>query len=1052
MRRLITFAIEQRFLVLILALVLAGVGVSSMLALPIDAVPDVTNVQVQINTNAPGLGPLEVEKQITFPVEVAMAGLPRVTEVRSLSKFGLSQVTVVFEDGTDIYRARGLVLERLQAAREEIPEGLGQPVMGPISTGLGEIFQYVVARKGKEPSGSEAELTELRTLHDWVVKLQLRTTPGVTEINSFGGFEKQFQVVLEPESLQKYDLTLRAVMEAIAGNNANVGGGYIEHAGEQYVVRGLGLVTDVAEIEDAIVTAHEGAPIHVRDLGTVRVGPAIRQGAVTRDGRGEVVTGIAMMLMGENSRVVSSRVRAKLEAAGRSLPADVELVPFYDRTELVDRTIATVRTNLLEGALLVIAVLFLMLGNIRAALIVAVSIPLSMLFAFSLMVKVGIAGSLMSLGAVDFGLIVDGSVVMVENSVRKLALRRGTGAGVLATIRESGVEVARPIVSGVGIIIVVYLPILTLEGIEGKMFRPMALTVVFALAGSLLLTLTLTPALTSLALRKGDVAEKEGLVVRGARRLYRPVLDLALRERRLVTALALAAILGAAALVPGLGSEFIPRLDEGSLALQVVRLPSVSLEESVEHTTLVERALLAHFPDEVESVVSKTGRAEIATDPMGVEISDVIVLLKPRAGWKRAATKEELVTALDEVLSRIPGLRYGYSQPIELRVAELIAGVRSDVAVKVFGDDLDVLSARAEEIARVLRTVPGAADVKVEQVSGLPSLEIRVDPSRTARHGIHAADVLALVEAIGRKEVTTVLEGERRFDLVVTLPERVREDPRAVGSLLVATPDGGRVPLSELADVEVIEGPAQVSREMGQRRVVVEANVRGRDIGSFVAEARGAIDRSVELPAGYRLGWGGQFENLERARTRLLIVVPLALSLILVLLFTTFGSMRQALLVFSGIPFAAVGGVLSLHLRGLPFSISAGVGFIALSGVAVLNGVVLVSHMNRLREEGKPVLEAVREGALVRLRPVLATALVASLGFVPMAMSASAGAEVQRPLATVVVGGLITSTLLTLVVLPALYVGVGVGAGVAGSGSGSGEKRGTGGSLRADGE
>jgi len=1021
MNRIITFALEQRFLVLILTLVMAGVGVYSMLRLPIDAVPDVTNVQVQVNTNAPALGPLEVEQQITFPIEVAMSGLPGITEIRSLSKFGLSQVTVVFEDGTDIYFARQLVLERLQAAKEEIPEGFGQPMMGPISSGLGEIYQYVLARRSVTGTAApDDDLTELRTLHDWVVKFQLRTIPGITEVNSFGGFEKQYQVLIDPAKLLKYDLTLRHVMEAIGENNANVGGGYITHAAEQYVVRGVGLVSSIAQIENIIVAAHDGAPIFVRDLGQVVVGPAIRQGAVTQDGKGEVVTGITMMLFGENTRVVANRVKERMAEVQKSLPADLEVKPFYDRTDLVNRTIGTVEKNLLEGAILVVVILFALLGNVRAALIVALAIPLSMLFAFSLMVKYGIAGSLMSLGALDFGLIVDGSVVMVENSVRHLSERHETKKTLFATVLESCTEVARPIIFGVGIIIIVYLPILTLEGIEGKMFRPMALTVVFALVGSLILTLTLTPALTLIALR-GKISEKESFIIRGAKAVYGPVLRWALREHVLIAVVALAAIVFAVALVPRMGSEFIPRLDEGAIAMQVMRLPSVALEESVQHTTLVERALLKRFPDEIETVVSKTGRAEIATDPMGVEISDVLVMLHPPERWKKVKTKEELVTAIDEVLRKIPGLAYGYSQPIELRVAELIAGVRSDVAIKVFGDDMDVLKSNADQVAAIVQGIPGAADVKVEQVTGLPFLEIKVDQAKIARYGVNAADVLQIVETLGGKEAGAVLEGARRFDLVVKYPENVRQDREAMGSLLVPTPDGGRIPLSQLASIRVAEGPAQISRELSKRRIVVEVNVRGRDIGTFVADAKAAIHARMKLPSGYWFDWGGTFENLERARLRLFIVVPISLFLIFVLLFTTFGSAKQALLVFSGVPFAAVGGVVSLYLRGMPFSISAGVGFIALFGVAVLNGVVMLTYINQLHEKGRSVMEAVQEGAMTRLRPVLMTALVASLGFVPMALATTAGAEVQRPLATVVIGGLFTSTILTLLMLPALY-------------------------------
>jgi cobalt-zinc-cadmium resistance protein CzcA len=1012
-RRLLAFVLAQPLLVIALTTLLVGVGVWSALRLPIDAIPDVTNVQVQINTNAPALSPLEVERQITLPVEIAMAGLPDVEEVRSLSKFGLSQVTVVFADHVNIFFARQLVQERLQEAREQIAPGLGTPEMGPISSGLGEIFQYSVeAEKG--------DLTDLRTLQDWVIKPQLRSVAGVAEVNSFGGFEKQYHVLVRPDALVKYNVTLRQVFEALAANNVNKGGGYIVKAAEQFVIRGVGQVQGIGQIQGIVVTSHDGVPVRVRDLAEVTIGSAIRQGAVTKDGGGEAVTGIVMMLLGANSRVVVDDVKRRFAAIGKSLPEGVTLKPFYDRTDLVARTIRTVQTNLVEGAALVVAVLFLLLGNIRAAIIVALSIPLSMLFAVSAMVKLGVAGSLMSLGAIDFGLIVDGSVVMVENTLRRLAERRREG-GVTATVLEACAEVARPIIFGVGIIIVVYLPILSLQGIEGKLFTPMAITVVLALVGSLILTFTLTPVLSALFLR-GRVTEREVFLMRWLRRWYRPALAWSLAHGRMVIVAALVAVIMAGLAVPFLGAEFIPRLDEGALAVQILRLPSVSLEESLQQATLVEKRLREAFPTEIATIVSKTGRPEIATDPMGVNISDVIIMLTPPDQWKRARSKAALEAEMTRVLNRIPGLAYGFSQPIELRVNELIAGVRSDLAIKLFGEDLDVLRGKADEIVAAVSGIAGASAFKAQQVTGLPVLQITVEPERIARYGINAADVMNVVEAIGGIEASQILEGQRRVALVLRLPEASRRDRDAIGNLLVSAPGGERVPLASVTRIEEAEGPAEISHVNASRLIIVEGNVRGRDIGSFVSDVRALFDvKKVALPTGYRVEFGGQFENLERARARLLIVVPLSLFLIFLLLFTTFGSMRQALLVFTGIPLATVGGVFALLLRGMPFSISAAVGFIALFGVAVLNGVVMVSYINTLRREGRGLRAAVHEGAMVRLRPVVTTALVASLGFVPMALSHGAGAEVQRPLATVVIGGLITSTILTLMVLPVLY-------------------------------
>ncbi len=1014
MRALIGFVLKNRLLVLAFTVLLVGVGVWSALRLPIDAIPDVTNVQVQINTNAAALSPIEVERQVTLPVELAMFGLPDLEEIRSISKFGLSQVTVVFHEGTDIYFARQQVQERLQQAREQIPEGYGTPEMGPISTGLGEIFQYSM-------ESSHLDATELRTLQDWVIAPQLRGIPGVAEVNSFGGFEKQYQVLLRPEALVQYDLTLPQVLDAIAANNQNAGGGYLTRGAEQLVIRGVGQVQDLEQIRNIVLTSRQGTPVKVRDIADVVIGSTIRQGAVTKDGTGEIVTGIVMMRMGSNSRTVVNAVKEKFEQVSKNLPDGVKLSAFYDRTELVDRTIKTVEKNLIEGAALVIAVLFLLLGNLRAALIVALAIPLSMMFAVSMMVKAGIAGSLMSLGAIDFGLVVDGSVVMVENSMRRLGHRRPE-ENFLHTVLDACAEVARPILFGVGIIIVVYLPILTLQGVEGKLFKPMALTVVFALVGSLLLTFLLTPVLISLGLR-GKVEEKDVWLIRKAKSYYEPALEWTLaHSRRVLVGASVVFAVGVAG-IPFLGSEFVPRLDEGSFALQVMRLPSVSLDESVRQTTQLEQVLLKQFPHEIADVISKTGRAEIATDPMGVNISDMFVMLTPEKQWTRAKTKAELETQMAAAVGKVPGLVVSFSQPIELRVNELVAGVRSDLAIKIYGDDLDQLSAAADQVVSAVSKIDGATGFKAQQLGGLPQLQITVIPEQLARYGINAADVMQVVEALGGVQVSQVLEGQRRFALTVRYPEQVRATPGAIASLLISAPGGERVPVGTVARLEEVQGPAELSHENGSRLVIVEGNVRGRDMGGFVTDVRTIFDDGVvKLPPGYRTEFGGQFENLERASRRLMLVVPLSLLLIFVLLFATFNSVRQAALVFSGIPLATVGGVAALLIRGMPFSISAGVGFIALFGVAVLNGVVMVSYINELRQRGLSVDRAVREGGLTRLRPVLMTAFVASFGFVPMAISRGAGAEVQQPLATVVIGGLVTATLLTLFVLPLLYL------------------------------
>ena len=1016
---LIRFAIAQRLLVMLLVMMMAGAGVYSLLHLPLDAVPDVTNVQVQVLTSAPALAATEIERQITFPVEVAMSGLPGITELRSVSMFGLSAVTVVFSDATDIYAARQLVLERLSQARDDIPESVGTPEMGPIATGLGEIYQYEL----RAAAGSPYDLAALRTIQDWDVRRQLLGVPGITEVNSFGGIEQQFQIRVAPERLQAYDLNLRDVYDAVIRNNANVGGGYIEHGPEQYVLRSIGLASSIEDLRRIVVkTGENGAPVYVSDVANVAAGGALRQGAVTAQGNGEIVAGIAIMLVGQNSRAVVQRVKERIDVIKKTLPEGVDLVPFYDRTELVDRTIATVQRNLLEGAALVVIVLILLLGHWRGALLVATIIPLSMLFAATLMRLFNVSGNLMSLGALDFGLIVDGAVVMVENAVRRRAeaQRDHPDEAPTATILAGCLEVGRPVVFAVAIITIVYLPLLTLTGIEGKMFRPMALTVVFALLGSLILSLTYIPAALTFVLR-GRVSEVESPIVRIAKRRYRPALDFVRARRVIAVSVAIVLLAVSIVLFPLLGTEFIPRLDEGALAVEARLLPSASLSESIRVYSAAERTL-RQFP-EVTNIVSKIGRAEVATDPVGVDAADMFIALKPHGEWTSATTREELIEKMSEALEGgAPEGAFSFSQPIEMRMSELISGVRSDIAIKLFGDDLEALRRTAERIAQVVGRIPGAADVKVEQVAGLPQLQVTPNREAIARYGANVEDVNDLVEAISAgKDAGLVYRGEQRFGLTVKFDENAGRGEEAIRNLVLDTPGGARVPLSALATIELVEGPAQISREDTRRRIAIEMNVRGRDIGSFVADAQQALASQVTLPAGYYVTWGGQFENLQRASARLLIVVPIALFLIFILLFSAFGSVRDALIVYTGIPFAIVGGVLALAARGLPFSISAGVGFIALFGVAVLNGVVMISYINELRQRGRSLEEAVTIGAATRLRPVLMTALVASLGFLPMALATSAGAEVQRPLATVVIGGLLTSTLLTLLLLPTLY-------------------------------
>lgn len=1033
--RIIRFAIEQRYLVLLAVLGMAGLGIASYQKLPIDAVPDITNVQVQVNTSAPGFTPLETEQRITYPVETAMAGLPGLQQTRSISRSGLSQVTVIFRDGTDLFFARQLVNERLQQAREQLPEGV-ESAMGPISTGLGEIFLWTIEAEpgARKEDGSEYTPTDLRVIQDWVIKPQLRNVPGVAEVNTIGGFAKQFQVAPDTRRLAAYRLTLADVIAALERNNANVGAGYIERNGEQLLVRAPGQVGNLEDIANIVVANVDGTPIRLRNVAEVDLGRELRTGAATEDGR-EVVLGTVFMLIGENSRTVAKAAAAKLDEINRTLPAGVKAVTVYDRTQLVDKAIATVKRNLTEGAILVVAVLFLFLGNIRAALITAMVIPLAMLFTFTGMFSNRISANLMSLGALDFGIIVDGAVVIVENAIRRLAHAQQHHGRLLSRsermheVFAASKEARRALIYGQLIIMVVYLPIFALTGVEGKMFHPMAFTVVLALLGAMILSVTFVPAAIALFIT-GKVKEEENLLMRGARRAYEPVLDWVMARRALVFACAAVLVLLSGLLASRMGSEFVPSLGEGDFALQSLRTPGTSLSQSVAMQEALERQVLDKVP-EVQRMFSRTGTAEIASDPMPPNISDAYVMLKPKDQWPNPnKSRAQLEAEIQEAANGVPGSAYELSQPIQLRFNELISGVRSDVAVKVFGDDMEVLNQTAEQIAGVLRQVQGSSEVKVEQTSGLPVLTVNIDRQRAARYGLNVGDIQDNVSvAIGGREAGTLFEGDRRFDLIVRLPESLRSDIDALSRMLIPVPAPanatdsriGFITLGEVARLELVQGPNQVSRENGKRLVVVSANVRGRDIGSFVAEASGNIEQQVKLQAGYWTTWGGQFEQLQSAAQRLQIVVPVALLLVFTLLLMMFNNVRDGLVVFTGIPFALTGGVVALWLRDIPLSISAGVGFIALSGVAVLNGLVMISFIRSLREEGRGLDAAIREGALTRLRPVLMTALVASLGFVPMALATGTGAEVQRPLATVVIGGILSSTTLTLLVLPALY-------------------------------
>ncbi len=1017
--RLITGSLNNRPLVVLALIALIAVGTNSLLNLPIDAVPDITNVQVMALTNAPALGPEEVEQFITVPVENVMNGIPYVQEVRSFSQLGISGVTIVFEEGTDIYWARQQVNERLAQVTTEIPQGFGRPEIGPIATGLGEIFQFEV--KNAPDAAHPRTLMQLRTILDWEVARPLKTVPGVVEVNPFGGELKTYEVTIDPARLTARNISMDKVFLALQRNNANAGGGYIERGGQQRVIRMVGLISDLEALDEVVIdSSFTGTPIRVRDIGEARLAPMIRTGAVTRDGRGEAATATVLMLSGENSRVVVERIKDKIAEIQKTLPPGVVVEPFYDRASLIERTIATVARNLTEGGVLVVVVLLALLGNLRAGLIVASAIPLSMLFAGNLMLHAGIAGSLMSLGALDFGLIVDSAVIVIENCVSRLA-HAGPREKSVDVVRRATLEVRKPVVFGVAIITMVHLPILALEGVEGKMFRPMALTVVFALLGSLLLSLTATPVLASFFLKPGT-SERDTLPIRIAKKLYRPTLEWAVKRPWTVTISAALALAASAPFAMQLGGEFIPQLDEGDLVVVLIRPPDASLTEGLEGTTRFENALRERLPDVVRTVVSRTGRPEIGIDPAGVNMTDVFVMLKPNDEWKSVHSKEELIDRVGAIGAEVlPGTFLSFTQPIQLRFNDLLAGVRADVGISLFGDDLDVLQEKADAIAAILQTVPGATDVKAQQLGGLPFLKITIDRDRIARYGIDAADVLDVGTALGGKIVGQVVEGQRRFDLIVRVAPEARGDARAISQLRVRDPQGRLIPLQEVADVENIDGVYEIWRKDRHRRAMIQANVRGRDLASFVAEAQAKVDTQIELPRSYRLEWGGTFENLQSATKRLTIVVPVALLGIFLLLYATFQSIGLGLLIFLSVPLGAIGGVLSLWLRDLNFSISAGVGFIALSGVAVLDGLVLVAAIRHLIEEGEPVPQAVREASMARLRPILMTGMVASLGFVPMAFSHGSGAEVQRPLATVVIGGILTSTLLKLIVIPAVY-------------------------------
>lgn len=1014
--RLIRTALEQRVIVLLVVLGLIISGMAAFHHLPIDAFPDVTPVQVQVITRAPSLAPPEIERLVTFPLEIELTNLPGKTDLRSVSRFGISVITVVFEDGINVYFARQLVLERVLQARSRLPQS-AEPVLGPVSTGLSEVFMYLF-------EGSTQSLMDLRTLQDWVIRPMLRAVPGLADVDTLGGLAKQYEVLVDLNRLTSFGLTLRQVTAAVAGNNQNAGGSYIEQGGDKLVVQGVGLARSVADLELIVVSAHKGTPIYLRDVAQVRQGTAIRLGGVTRDGKGEVLEGIAVMLRGGNSREVVSAVKDKVELINRVLPTDVKMVPFYDRIELVTRALETVEGALLEGVGVVILVLYLFLRNLRGALVVALTLPLAMLATFLIMQQVGLSANLMSLGglAISLGMIVDASIVQVENVERHLTEEvKGQAlliADRLPIVLRAVLEVRKPSLFGELIIALTFVPLLTLQGMEGKMFTPLAMTVVIALLSSLVLSMTVVPVLAAM-LMKPRAAAEGGHLLEHVREQYRQLLKGAIRRTRLVVIAAVGLLAGGAALLPYIGREFVPSMDEGSIVVNMMRLPSIGLTESLKITGEVEELLL-EIPD-VRSVVSRTGANELGTDPMGMELSDMYVLLKPESE-RRAQSKAEIEEEVRGRLAQVPGIAFGLSQPIAMRVDELVSGVRSQVAVKLFGDDLETLRMKADEISRVLRQVRGMSDLRVEQISGLYYLKLDIDRAKIARYGINVAEITEVIEAVGGGIATgEVFEGQWRFPIVVRFPDDRRADVETIAALWVTAPDGSRIPLRELADIRIVEGPAQISREHASRRIVTEANVVGRDLVGAVEEAQAAVARQVQLPTGYYVTWGGQFENQQKAMARLALVVPLVIGLIFLLLFFTFGNLRQAALILLAIPFAMIGGLLALLLGGLYLSVPASVGFIALFGVAVLNGVVKITYINQLRDQGMPLDEAVLTGMVLRLRPVLMTAVVAMMALLPLLLATGPGSEIQRPLATVVIGGLFSSTALILVVMPVLY-------------------------------
>jgi cobalt-zinc-cadmium resistance protein CzcA len=1018
--KLVEYSLHNRLVVVVLFVLVSLLGLWRLGQLRVDAFPDTTPVQVQINTVAPALSPEEIEQQITLPIELSVSGLPGLVNVRSVSKFGFSQVVATFDETADITDARQYVSERI--ASVALPDGINQPELGPIASGLGEIFHYIVRSDNPDRS-----LEDLRTLHDWVVKPELRKVPGVAEVNSWGGEVRQYHVVVSPEALLKYGLTMDDVFDGLESNNTNVGGGFISSGGVSKMVQGVGRVSSIEEIERIVLTAFGGQPVYVRDIAeSVIIDHEIRRGGVTADGRGEVVLGLAFMLMGENGKTVTEKLKRQLERVRDALPDDIVLEVVYDRTELTSAVISTVSHNLLMGAVLVILVLFVLLGNLWAGLLVAAVIPVAMLFAILGMHEFAIAASLLSLGAIDFGIIIDGSVVMTESNVRRLAARAHelgrdlTPAERLSVILDSAKRSARPITFGIGIILIVFIPVLTLEGIEGKMFKPMAWTFMFALLGALVIALTLSPVLGYYFLSKSP-RSSEGKIQSALVSAYGRLLGKAMRARRLVLAGVAGLLLVTGWVSLRLGGEFLPRLSEGGIAINTIRLAGISIDESARYNTRIEQIILEKFPNEVRHVWSRIGTAEVATDPMGTELTDIFASLKPRSEWTRASSQAELVAVMQEELADLPGLNMVFTQPIEMRLNEMISGIRSDLGVKLFGDDFDELVRISDEIQRVLLGVSGASDIAVDQLTGQPKLTVKIDQEAIARHGVPAKHVLEFVEAVGGRHSGEVYEGQRRFDLVVRLPDEHRQREDVLANTIVPTKTGQLLPLRSLATIVEGEGAATINREWGRRVIRVQCNIAGRDVTSFINEAKQRIAESVVLPEGYIIEWGGQFENLERAQSRLMIIVPITLIMVFVLLYFSMGNMRDVLLIYTGIPFALIGGVFALYLRGIPFSVSAAVGFIALSGIAVLNGQILVGAIRNFLQEGQPLLEAVMNASRQRLRPVLATAVTDAAGFLPMAISTGVGAEVQRPLATVVIGGVITSTMLTLVVLPILY-------------------------------